>query len=58
MNAHRHGLSAMIEPLDDCHSSDIGIWGSGSVLSQLSKPVAEGVEAEEGHNTDFALETL
>jgi hypothetical protein len=58
MNAHRHGLSTMVEPLDDCQSSDIGIWGRGSVLCLLSKPVAEGVVAEEGYDADFAVETL
>jgi hypothetical protein len=58
MDANGHGLSAMIEPLDGCHPSDIGIWGSGSVLCLLSKPVAEGVVAEEWHDADFAVETL
>jgi hypothetical protein len=32
--------------------------GKGSVLCLLSKPVAEGVEAEEGDDTDFAVEAL
>ena len=57
MDANRSGLSAMIEPLDGCHSSDIGI-GGGSALCLLSKPVAEGVVAEKGYDADFAAETL
>ncbi len=58
MDANRYGLSAMIEPLDSCHSSDIDIWGGGAVLCLLSKPVAQGVVAEKGHDADFAVETL
>jgi hypothetical protein len=57
-DASRHGLSTMMEHLDGCHRSDIGISGRGSVLCLLSKPVAESVIAEEAHDANFAVETL
>jgi hypothetical protein len=40
------------------HNLQIGLWGRGCVLCLLSKPVAEGVEAEKGHDADFTVETL
>ncbi len=35
-----------------------GVWGGGSEMRLLSKPITEGIEAEEGHDTNFAVETL
>jgi hypothetical protein len=35
-----------------------GIWGGGSEMRLLSKSITEGIEAEEGHDTNFAVETL
>ena len=58
MDANRYGLLAMIEQLDSRHSSDIDIWGGGSMLGLLSKSVAKGVVAEKGDDADFAVETL
>jgi hypothetical protein len=58
MEVNGHGFSALMEYLDGGHRSDLGVCGRRSVRRLLSQPVAEGVIAEEGHDTDFAVETL
>jgi hypothetical protein len=58
MAANRYEPSAMIESFDGRHRSGIDIWGGGSALYLLSKPVADGVVAEKGYDADFAVETL
>lgn len=58
MEASGAGFSASMQYLNGGHGSDLGVWGRRSMRCLLSQTVAEGVIAEEGHNTDFAVETL
>jgi hypothetical protein len=58
MGANGAGFSALMEYLNGGHRLDLGVWGRRCVRCLLSQPIAEGVIAEEGHDTDFAVETL
>ena len=58
MEANGAGFSALMEYLNGGHRSDLGVWGRRSVRCLFSQTVAEGIIAEKGHDTDFAVEAL
>jgi hypothetical protein len=58
MEVNGAGLSALMAHLIDGHRSDLGVWRRVSVRCLLSQSVAEGVMAEETHDTGFAVEAL